>query len=99
MKAEYYHYRVEFQLRGAGHIHGVLWLDLPELEKSKKEYAGLQSIMAKLRNSCSLNQKERETLAHFVDDFVSCSLKEESLEKTVRAVQEHGHCGKPEDKS
>ena len=35
MKAEYYTYRVEFQLRGAAHIHGVLWIDLPELEKTE----------------------------------------------------------------
>ena len=27
MCVEYYNYRVEFQMRGAGHIHGTLWLD------------------------------------------------------------------------
>ena len=31
MPVKYYNYRVEFQLRGAGHIHGCLWLDLEKL--------------------------------------------------------------------
>ena len=34
MKVKHRHYRVEFQLRGAGHIHGVLWADLNVLEKT-----------------------------------------------------------------
>ncbi len=33
MPVLYYNYRVEFQLRGAGHIHGTLWLDLEKLSK------------------------------------------------------------------
>ena len=32
MKVEYYTYKVEFQERGAGHIHGTLWLDLEYIE-------------------------------------------------------------------
>ena len=28
MCVEFYNYRVEFQMRGAGHIHGILWTDL-----------------------------------------------------------------------
>ena len=27
MKVKYYSYKVEFALRGAAHIHGVLWMD------------------------------------------------------------------------
>ena len=37
MPVQYYNYRVEFQMRGAGHIHGVLWLDLDHLSKLKKD--------------------------------------------------------------
>ena len=33
MSVKYFSYRVEFQARGAGHIHGTLWLDLKKLEK------------------------------------------------------------------
>ena len=32
MSVEYYTYKVEFQERGAGHIHGTLWLNLKRLE-------------------------------------------------------------------
>ena len=32
MAAKYYTYKVEFQARGAGHIHGTLWFDLEKLE-------------------------------------------------------------------
>ena len=31
MPVTYHNYRVEFQQRGAGHIHGTLWLNLEEL--------------------------------------------------------------------
>merc|ERR1711911_280351 len=33
LKAKYYKYKVEFQDRGAGHIHCVVWLDTAKLEK------------------------------------------------------------------
>ena len=33
MYIKFYNYRVEFQMRGAGHIHGVLWVDIDEFLK------------------------------------------------------------------
>ena len=33
MSVRYFTYKVEFQARGAGHIHGTLWLNLLDLEK------------------------------------------------------------------
>ena len=33
MCVEYFTYKVEFQERGAGHIHGTLWLNLEKMEK------------------------------------------------------------------
>ena len=33
MMVEYYTYKVEFQERGAGHIHGTLWLKLDMIER------------------------------------------------------------------
>ena len=32
LSVKFYTYKVEFQARGAGHIHGTLWLDLQKLE-------------------------------------------------------------------
>ena len=34
MKIKNISYRVEFQGRGAAHIHGTLWLDLKEIKQS-----------------------------------------------------------------
>ena len=36
MCTNYYTYKVEFQDRGAGHIHGTLWLNLDNLEQLEK---------------------------------------------------------------
>ena len=30
---DYYKWRIEFPLRGAAHVHGVLWLDLNKLDQ------------------------------------------------------------------
>ena len=40
MNVQYFTYKVEFQERGAGHIHGTLWLNLKELERMIKSNAG-----------------------------------------------------------
>ena len=37
MHVKYYTYKVEFQDRGAGHIHGTLWLGLDKIEKLIKD--------------------------------------------------------------
>ena len=46
MCVEYYNYRVEFQMRGAGHIHGTLWLDWQKLKENmeKNKKSGAENI-------------------------------------------------------
>ena len=80
MCTEFYHYRVEFQMRGAAHIHGVLWVNLPKLEE---KFPGLQIVISKLKNSSTLNENEKEVASNFVDAFVTCSLDIEALDDTV----------------
>ena len=36
MNVQYFNYRIEFQARGAGHTHCVLWLDLEAVERDLK---------------------------------------------------------------
>ena len=36
INVDYYTYKVEFQERGAGHIHGTLWLKMDKLEELVK---------------------------------------------------------------
>ena len=40
MNVKYYTYKVEFQDRGAGHIHGTLWLDMDKIEDLVKDDDG-----------------------------------------------------------
>ena len=37
MCAKFYNYRVEFQMRGAGHIHGLIWVDLDDFERKNSD--------------------------------------------------------------
>ena len=97
---KYYHYRVEFQKRGAGHIHGVLWLDLKAVEEANdRELDGLQDAMNTLKASKRLNLKQEEVVAKFVDRFVTCSLDDDNLSETVQEVQEHTHKGNIEKRT
>ena len=91
--AMYYHYKMEFQKRGAGHIHGVLWLDLDELENT---FPGLKSAMKKLKSQDSLNMREKSAVAAFVNSCSTCDLKDEDLADTVDKVQRHRHKGNVE---
>ena len=90
MAVRYYHYRLEFQLRGAPHCHGVLWLDLKGLEKSQN-LPNLEAIFNKLRISTKLKPEEKETLSRFIDLYISTSSKTEGLEETIKEVQTHHH--------
>ena len=53
MNVKSYTYKVEFQDRGAGHIHGTLWLKLDELELLKRGEDG--KLMARTEDEkCEL---------------------------------------------
>ena len=103
MKTQFYHYRVEFQARGAGHIHGVLWIDLEKLEigdgKTNIKFKGLQNAMKKLKNSEPLLEEDHQVLSSFVDQFVTCSLSDPDLSDLVQEVQRHRHSGNIEKKT
>ena len=87
MNVAFYNYRVEFQMRGAGHIHGVLWCDLEVLDKT---FQGLKVILKKFQNNEKLSPVETDKLAIFIDSFVSCSL-ETDVKDIVSEVQIHSH--------
>ena len=68
-----YHYRIEFQSRGAGHAHGVLWLDLPELDV---EFPGIKAIFKSIKNDLRFNDTQIAILQKFIPlsfqaDFIS----------------------------
>ena len=88
MNVEYYNFRVEFQGRGAGHIHGTLWLDMEEIERS---VPGIKAVFKKLKTGGTLLPKEQVTAGAFVDMFISCSSDIEGVSEIVEQVQVHRH--------
>ena len=64
-------YQVEFQGRGAAHIHGTLWLDMKKIEESELFKAKLQEnsrpgnlsdAFRKLRDDVKLIDSEKEAI-------------------------------------
>ena len=88
MYSTFYNYRVEFQLRGAPHVHGVLWVDYNEMEKVVPE---ITKCMSALRNQKRLTNEQCRIVATFVDKFTSCSLSNPTVADKVREVQIHKH--------
>ena len=80
-------YRVEFQGRGAAHIHGVIWLNIKKMENSKLfEEEGLSNgklsgAFKKLRDDQELTDEEKEAIVKLTDMFISCSLNPETAHK------------------
>ena len=58
MNVKYYTYKVEFQDRGAGHIHGTLWLNLKKIENMVKDENGEWKQIPKENKEDKLNIKE-----------------------------------------
>ena len=89
MNVKYYTYKVEFQDRGAGHIHGTLWLRLGEIEKRIKgenlddseelPFRGLTAAFKKLRENKTLENEDKTALRNFIDDYTSVSIHENTI--------------------
>ena len=82
MCVEYYNYRVEFQLRGAGHIHGVLWVDLDNFieHQSRKDdyyssFTGLKKAFLSVNNEEDPSLADCQMLQDYADMFISCTIK------------------------
>ena len=101
MCVKYYNYRVEFQMRGAGHIHGTLWIDWSKLkkhmeqEKDKETFLDIELIVAAFEKikketfgTTDDNLHEYE-LAKFIDRFCTCSLKDPMTVDIVKSVNIH----------
>ena len=95
LRVRHISYRVEFQGRGAGHIHGVLWLDINQIEIEGVANETLGSAFEKLRYSRALEEEEVEALERFTDTFVTCtrcvSVAGEDAVKKAEEVNWHGH--------
>ena len=84
MHVKNYTYKVEFQDRGAGHIHGTLWLRLDKIEKMVRKvdgvetqvFTGLGEAFKKFRNNKVLTKKDVSAVKHFIDEYTTVSIHE-----------------------
>ena len=80
MEVQYFSSKIEFAMRGAGHIHGVIWLNLYKLDSEEEEtrgkfrFPGIKKIFAKIRRNEIITEEECKVLVRFVDSFTTCSL-------------------------
>ena len=60
MNIEYFSSKIEFQMRGAGHIHGTIWCDLDKLDNEDEQdtnknreycFPGIKKIFGKIRGN------------------------------------------------
>ena len=74
---EHYTYRIEFQLRGMPHLHGVFWLNKEEIELCKN----------------SDGEYIDDKVTDLIDKWVSCSLdtQDKKLDSLVKEVNVHRH--------
>ena len=100
LSVQYYSYKVEFQERGAPHIHGVLWLDMNELENlsridgqltkiedgDEKPLLNLSKTFTKLRKSEKLEDEDKSRLTCFIDNFITVSLHANTVGEDVALI-------------
>ena len=88
MNVKYYTYKVEFQDRGAGHIHGTLWLSIDKIENmetknGEKPFKHLQGAFKKIKNNEHLSDTETNCVKMFIDQYTTVSIHEETVGKDV----------------
>jgi len=88
MNVKFYNYRVEFQMRGAAHIHGVIWVDFDALEGS---FPGLKLAFTKFCEEKELSDEETAVTVAFIDKFITCSRQNKEVSNIVEEVQIHHH--------
>ena len=60
MTIKYYSYKIEFALRGASHVHGVLWVDWNKLDIFPKEDIDkLNDAFKKIKDDIRLGDDEK----------------------------------------
>ena len=105
MHSKYYTYRIEFQARGAGHAHGLLWLDLDAVERDSNGkiirdpvtnqatliFPGVKEAERKIKNELKLDENDIQSLVQFADKFVSVSLSDPDICDVVMEVNTHHH--------
>ena len=92
LKVRYHSYKVEFAMRGAAHVHGVLWIDWENIDiMSKEDIRLIKDALNKIKNEQKIEDNERNAISKFADEFISCSLKDPRTSDIVKSVNVHNH--------
>ena len=87
MNINYNSYKVEFALRGAGHIHGVLWVDWDSFDTLQKEKVELlKDAFKKIRNDKPINKQHRHCISKLADQFITCTLKNPHAQRILLSL-------------
>ena len=74
MSVDYYSTKVEFQGRGAGHNHGVLWVNLDKMEyyfeKEKDKWVDFDSILKEFEPKKKNSSGMKETVKRILQEIV-----------------------------
>ena len=107
MAVSHYSYKVEFQFRGAAHIHGVLWIDWNNCKLVPNEriidedgnlveinhIANVRSLLTDIKNGCYKESTDAalRSACMFADKMVTCTLLDPTVNEIVREVNCHHH--------
>ena len=92
LSIKYHSYKVEFALRGAAHVHGVLWIDWENINNIPKNEIGfIKKALQNIKDDIKLDDKELSAIVKFADSFISCSLKDPRTSDIVQSVNKHHH--------
>ena len=100
LSVQYYSYKVEIQERGAPHVHGVLWLNLGELENlsmvegklsntrtsDKKPLKGIGEVFKRIKQSQKLTKEDKSVLVKWIDAFITVSTHPDTVGHDVAAI-------------
>ena len=83
MNTKLFNYRVEFQARGAGHIHGVLWIDFDQELPNMLDKDLIKSAFNKFRHDENLTEEEEAEVIKYIDTFVTCTSDKDEAKKLL----------------
>ena len=91
----HYNYRIEFQLRGAPHAHGTLWMDWKRFTGlPRSTVCDIETALNRIKAEEPLNDAQNHALSQFADLFISVSLKDPATSDIVKEVNVHHHTKK-----
>ena len=95
LRMKYYSYRIEFQMRGAPHCHGILWLDWDNFNAlPRNDVQNIVEAFDLIKNEAKLEDNHINSLVKLADMSVSVSLKDSTTSSIVKEVNVHCHTKK-----